>query len=99
VRDLSAPVVIGTPAVYRGRTPRDFQALANAVPVSSRDFSRTERLLIRVPVYAPQDVAATVSARLQNRKGQSMRNLGEHRPVAGPSVSDFDLPLAGFAAG
>ena len=78
VRDLSAPVVIGTPAVFRGRTARDFRALASmpdAVPVSSREFSRTERLMIRVPVYAPPDVPVTVAAKLLNRKGQAMRNL------------------------
>jgi hypothetical protein len=102
VRDLSAPVVLGTPAVFRGRTARDFRALAStadAVPVSSREFSRTERLVIRVPVYTPADVPVTVAARLLNRKGQAIRTLAT-QPVAAPSpLTEIDLPLAGFAAG
>jgi hypothetical protein len=102
VRDLSAPVVLGTPAVFRGRTARDFRALAStadAVPVSSREFSRTERLVIRVPVYTPVDVPVTVAARLLNRKGQAIRTLAT-QPIAAPSpLTEIDLPLAGFAAG
>jgi hypothetical protein len=102
VRDLSAPVVLGTPAVFRGRTARDFRTLAStpdAVPVSAREFSRTERLVIRVPAYAPPDVPLTVTAKLQNRKGQTMRTLAVE-PVAERSfLHEIDLPLAGFAAG
>jgi len=102
VRDLSAPVALGTPAVFRGRTARDFRALASmpdAVPVSSREFSRTERLVIRVPVYAPQDAPLTVSARLQNRKGQTIRTLTVEPVAARAFLREIDLPLAGFAAG
>ena len=102
VRDLSAPVALGTPAVFRGRTARDFRALAStldAVPVSSREFSRTERLVIRVPVYAPPDVPLTVSARLQNRKGQTIRTLTTELVAARSFLREIDLPLSGFAAG
>jgi VWFA-related protein len=102
VRDLSAPVVLGTPAVFRGRTARDFQSLAStpdAVPVSSREFSRTERLKIRVPVYAPPDVPVTVAVKLLNRKGQAMRSLTAQPVAARPLLSEIDVPLSGFAAG
>jgi hypothetical protein len=102
VRDLSAAVVLGTPAVFRGRTARDFRVLASmpdAVPVSSREFSRTERLMIRFPVYAPADVPVTVVAKLLNRKGQAMRNLPAQPVAARSPLSEIDLPLAGFAAG
>ena len=66
VRDLTAPVVLGTPEVLRARTARDFRALASdpdAVPVAAREFSRTERLMIRVPAYAPS------GADLRSRRG------------------------------
>jgi hypothetical protein len=95
-------VALGTPAVFRGRTARDFRALAStldAVPVSSREFSRTERLVIRVPVYAPPDVPLTVSARLQNRKGQTIRTLTTELVAARSFLREIDLPLSGFAAG
>ena len=54
--DLTAPqVALSTPRVFRARTARDMQALAadgSATPVIGREFSRTERLLIRFDVYA-----------------------------------------------
>jgi VWFA-related protein len=102
VRDLTAPVVLGTPAVFRGRTARDFRALANsadAAPVSSREFSRTERLVIRFPVYAPANATLEVQATLVNRKGQAMRPLSSSPVPARPGWREIDLPLAGFATG
>src|SRR5207247_6306602 len=56
IRDLRAPVALGTPEVLQARTARDVRALVAdpaAVPVASREFSRAERLLIRFPAYAP----------------------------------------------
>jgi VWFA-related protein len=54
VPDLTAPdAALTTPRVHRARTARDFQLLvgdAAAVPVVGREFSRTERLLIRFDV-------------------------------------------------
>jgi VWFA-related protein len=102
VRDLTAPVVIGTPEILRARTARDFRALAgdpDAAPVASREFSRTERLMIRVPVYAPSGVGLTVSARLLNRAGQTMRELAIQPEAAASGRNEIDLPLAALAAG
>jgi VWFA-related protein len=102
VRDLSAPVVIGTPEILRARTARDFRALANdpdAAPVASREFSRAERLMIRVPVYAPSGAVLTVSARLLNRSGQTMRVLAIQPGGAASAANEIDLPLAALAAG
>lgn len=102
VRDLSAPVVLGTPEIFRGRTARDFRALASgngAAPVASREFSRAEHVVIRVPAYAPAGAPLTVAAQLMNRKGQPIRDLAV-TPAATPSASvDVDLPLAGYAVG
>jgi VWFA-related protein len=102
VRDLSAPVVIGTPEILRARTARDFRALANdpdAAPVASREFSRAERLMIRVPVYAPTGAVLTVSARLMNRSGQTMRVLAIQQGAAASAANEIDLPLAALANG
>jgi hypothetical protein len=60
-------------------------------------FRRTERLLIRVPVYAA-DQSAVLKASLASKPGTSMREL----PVtqsSRPDVYEVDLPLAGLAAG
>ena len=105
VRDLvvgpmTAAVVVGTPEILRARNARDFRALAGdpgAVPVAAREFSRAERLLIRVPAYAP-DGAPAVSARLANKAGTAMRDL-DVGPGPEPDSFQIDLPLAGLAAG
>ena len=54
------------------RTAREMQALKanpDAVPAADREFSRTERMLVRVDAYAPGGVTPTVTARLLNRGG------------------------------
>ena len=99
VRDLRGRVAIGTPAVSSrqelSRVPHT-RRRCEAVPVASREFRRTERLLIRFPAYAPDGQQPTVSARLLNRVGQPMRTLdvrsadGEH---------EIDLMLASLANG
>jgi hypothetical protein len=102
VRDLRAPVVLGTPEVLRGRTARDFRVLQDdreAVPVASREFSRTERLLIRFPAYAPDRSSLSVSARLMNRTGQAIRKLDIVEQTAAAPLYQIDLPLASMAAG
>jgi hypothetical protein len=98
VPDLTAPeAAISTPRVHRARTVREFQTIAAdpvAVPAVAREFSRTERLLIRFDVYGN----ATPTAVLMNRNGQKMADV----PVAASPVMgthQIDLSLASIAAG
>jgi VWFA-related protein len=100
VRDLKTGVSIGTPEVIRARNAREFRVLdaPAAVPVVSREFSRTERLLIRFFAYGPGDARPEVSARLLSRSGGAMRVL----PIAATSDEDeheVDVSLASLAAG
>jgi VWFA-related protein len=104
VRDVAVPdfrraVVIGTPAVLRARNAREFRLLDEdaAVPVASREFSRTERLLIRFPAYGPSGSSPSLSAKLLSRMGQAMRDLRIATSAGGDN--EIDLPLAGLAAG
>jgi hypothetical protein len=96
--DLTSPdAALSTPRVYRARTVRQLQDIAadaSAVPVPGRDFSRTERLLIRFDVYGN----ATPAAALLNRNGQKMADV----PVtAAPSggTHQIDLGLSSIATG
>jgi VWFA-related protein len=101
VADFARDVAIGTPVVLRARNARERRLLddLSAVPVASRDFSRAEHLLIRFPAYGPAGAAPSLSARLLNRLGSSMRDL-TIAPAATPgSTNQIDLPLAGLAAG
>ena len=91
---------LATPQVLRTRTARQFDEASRnpeAAPVAARTFSRTERLIVRVPAYAPLDATPVVTGKLLNRRGVAMRDL---EPVAAdlpPGVVQFDLPLASLA--
>jgi VWFA-related protein len=79
VPDFSAPQPsLSTPRVYRGRTARDLQFLQTdgaALPAIAREFSRTERLLIRFDAYAPGTEQPMPTARLLNRAGDKILDL------------------------
>jgi len=104
-RDLDVPVMSGAlplllPAILIStQSAREFRAVtadANAAPDPSRQFRRTDRLVIRVPAYASGG-PVRVTGRLLNRLAQPMRDL-DVLPDAG-GVTQFDLPLATLAPG
>ncbi len=103
VPDLTTPqVAITTPAVYSARNARDFRMIAadpNAAPTADREFSRTERLLIRFSAYGPGNSAPAVSVRLLSRGGQAMTDLPVQAASGSPQDHTIDLPLAGLASG
>ncbi len=101
VRDLHGPVAIGTPEVLRARNAREFRALDGqaSVPVVAREFSRMERLLIRVPVYGGDADRVSLSAKLLSRMGSAMRDLTISAAAAPGHPPEIDLPLSGLAAG
>jgi VWFA-related protein len=98
VPDLTSPdAALSTPRVHRARNALDFRTIAadaNSVPGVGRDFSRTERLLIRFDVYGN----GTPTAVLLNRGGQKMADV----PVTATTVGgthQIDLSLASIATG
>jgi VWFA-related protein len=103
IRDITVPDLTGsdrtlsTPRVHRARTAREFQMAVrdpDAVPIASRDFLRTDRLLIRFDVYGADAPAAT----LLNRNGQKMADI----PVAAATVGgthQVDLGLGSIPPG
>ena len=98
VPDLTSPdAAMSTPRVHRARTARDVRSIvadAGAVPTIGREFSRTERLLIRFDVYG----SATPTAVLLNRNGQKMADV----PVAAAAEGGthlIDMGLAAIATG
>jgi len=98
VPDLTSPdAAVSTPRVYRTRTARELQVIAadaSAVPTAGREFSRTERLLIRFDVYGN----ATPTAVLLNRTGQKMADLPVASATAGGS-HQLEVGLAAIASG
>jgi VWFA-related protein len=91
---------LGTVQVFRARSARELREIAAATdraPAVTRQFTRAEVLLIRVPVYAPNG-EAELTATLQSALGGQMREI----PVtagASPEIRTIELPLAGLAAG
>lgn len=104
-RDVDVPAMHGKaplllPAVViatqSAREFREVVADVNAAPDPSRQFRRTERLVIRVPAYAGGE-PVPVSARLLNRLAQPLLDLGTIPSSGG--ITQFDLPLAPLAPG
>ena len=92
---------LGTPRFYRPRTPREFQALtadAEAIPVVTRDFARTDRLLIRVDAYTPADSTASPTAAILSRTGRRMFEVPV-TPAAVGASHQMDLTLSPLPPG
>lgn len=101
VPDLTVPQVqLSTPHVLRARTVREFREMntsESAAATATREFRRTDRLIIRFDAYGPGTEAPAVTARLLNRTGQPMLDI----PVGTTSqgfTHQLDVPLAGIAA-
>ena len=102
VPDLTAPqAAITTPRVYRARTVREFQTLAAdtaAAPLAGREFSRTERLLIRFDAYTAGAEQVQPTAVLLNRDGKKMSDVPVTAAQAG-GTHQINLSLAVIPTG
>ena len=93
-----------TPRVYVARTSREFQAIkadGAASPTATREFRRTERLLLRLDAVAPGAAvgALTYSARLLNRQGDRMLDLTVTASTEVGQPAMLEVPLASLPAG
>jgi VWFA-related protein len=99
VPDLTAAeLTMSTPRIYVARSVRDFQVIRkdpNAVPTASRDFRRTDRLVVRVSAYGPGNAVVTMTAKLLNRQGKQLADVPVSATPGEPSL--IDLPLAALA--
>lgn len=92
-------LTLGTLQVLRARNAREFRLVAaskEGAPVVARQFSRSERLLIRVPADSRGNVPE-VSARLVSRFGAARELTVDPWPES--TGYQVDVPLAGLAAG
>ena len=94
----AAELSMATPKVYVARTARDFQLIRKdpaAVPTASRDFRRTDRLVVRLEAYAPGNGTATITARLLNKQGAKLADVPVVATPGEPNL--IDLSLAALA--
>jgi hypothetical protein len=97
----STQTMIGTPEVLRARTAREFQQLKSdpaGIPIAAREFSRTDRLIIRVPAYGPGGTMPALSVHLLSRAGSAMSELAS-APAPTTGMQQVELPLAALAPG
>jgi hypothetical protein len=106
IRDVVVPDLtktqtsLSTPVVYRARTPRELQQMKTdlqAVPATLREFSRTDRIFVRVQAYGAG--GPKLEAHLLNRAGQPMQDLPVTAPTDPTGEPIIDLPVAGIAPG
>jgi hypothetical protein len=93
--------MISTPVVYRARTAREIillRASTDAMPAITRQFSRTERLLVRFDAYGPAGTTPKLAVRLLNKVGESLATYPEPTLVSG-STFDIDVALGALPPG
>jgi hypothetical protein len=106
-RTLTVPAVggdglaWGSPVLLRARTPLELRAVTSdpdAPPFAGNEFSRADRLLVRISLLGGGG-DATVSGRLVGRTGRQLVTL-PIAPVPGRTAAyQIDLPLSSVAPG
>jgi len=108
IRDIDVPdftspqVAMSTPRLYRARTLPELRTItsdANAVPAAGREFSRTERVLIRFSAYGPGTERPEATAVLLNRGGTKMSDVPVTVSTVPGTTHEITLSLATVAAG
>jgi VWFA-related protein len=103
VPDPALPALsIGSPAVYRAQTVREFRSLdrgPNAPPFAGREFARTDRVIIRFTVNGAARTDAKVVANIISQWGKDLAELPVTRVTPEETVYEIDLPLTSVARG
>jgi VWFA-related protein len=108
VRDLEVPdftspqVTMATPRLYRARTLPELRTItadANAVPAAGREFSRSDRVLIRLNTYGPGTERPEATAVLLNRAGQKMADVPVTPSAIAGTTHEITLGLTAVPPG
>jgi hypothetical protein len=108
IRDIEVPdftspqVTMSTPRLYRARTLPELRTITadpNAIPAASRDFSRTERVLIRFSAYGPGTERPEATAVLLNRGGTKVSDVPIAVSTVPGTTHEITLGLNTIAAG
>jgi hypothetical protein len=95
----AAPLSIGTPIVFRARTPLELRAIQSATdpaPFAGRQFTRTDRIIAHFGVFGPGAHDATVTVTLLSRRGAKLATMPLKTVPAGYEI---DLPIGSIARG
>ena len=96
-----AGLVMATPRLYRARNLQEFRAIRDAAdptPGASRQYSRTDRVLVDIQCRAPKaGLPVDFSAHVQTREGQELATLPT--PALENGRARFELPVGSFGQG
>jgi VWFA-related protein len=95
----NTPLTIGTPVVFRARTPLELRAIQSArdpAPFAGRQFERTDRIVARFGVFGPAASDATVTVTLLSRRGAKLSTMPLKTTAGGYEI---DLPIGSIARG
>lgn len=101
VPSMGLGLTMSTPEVFRARTVREFQTLsadAAAIPLTEREFRRTDRLLVRAAAQGAATEKPVITARMLNRDGGVMNSLTA-TPASFGGLTNIDVPLAALPTG
>jgi VWFA-related protein len=102
VPDLAkTTLALTTPVLSRARSAAEFRSLMagpEPLPFAGRDFSRSDRLLLRVVPYGTASADAEVTAQLVGPRGTTLAELPIHAEGEGGGFR-LDLPLSSLATG
>jgi VWFA-related protein len=93
---------LGTARFHRPRTLREFQTLAadaDAIPVTTRDFARTDRLLIRFDAFGVGGEPGAPSAAILSRAGRRMFDVQVVTSTTPGASHQIDLTLGSLPTG
>ena len=94
-------LALTTPILSRARSAAEFRNMSSApdpVAFAGRDFSRSDRLLLRVAAYGTASTDAEVTAQLVGPRGTTLAELPIHSEGEGAGFR-LDLPLSSLATG
>jgi VWFA-related protein len=102
VPDLAkTTLALTTPVISRARSASEFRALNSGpepVAFAGREFSRSDRLLVRVAPYGTAAADAEVTAQLVGPRGTTLAEL-PIQPEGETGGFRLDLPLSSLATG
>jgi VWFA-related protein len=94
-------LALTTPVLSRARSSAEFRNMSSApdpVAFAGRDFTRSDRVLVRVSAYGTAAADAEVTAQLVGPRGTTLAELPIHSEGEGAAFR-LDLPLSSLATG
>jgi VWFA-related protein len=94
-------LALTTPILSRARSSAEFRNLSSAaepLAFAGRDFTRADRLIVRVAAYGSASSNAEVTAQLVGPRGTTLAELPIHSEGEGAGFR-LDLPLSSLATG